>query len=67
MPGGSGIELARALRASGSTVGLVLMTALRAAGAESAVTTAVGAKLLIEPITADRLAAEWLTQAPGQR
>jgi CheY-like chemotaxis protein len=66
MPGTSGLDLARALRANAPDLGLLLMTAFDTTPAEHRLIETIGAALLIKPVTADQLLAEYLAPANGE-
>jgi len=67
MPGMSGIDLARALRARAPDLGLVLMTAFETSAAENILIEDIGAILLIKPVTADQLLADYLSPERVER
>lgn len=56
MPDGNGVELAAGLRQADERVRLVIMTAYEPTEGEACVARALGADLLIKPVTADALA-----------
>ena len=68
MPGIDGIALCRALRAAWPGVRLILMTAYEVTALESEAVRALGATLLIKPVTAAELAAgcdAWPSERPA--